>query len=377
MPLSLPADPPSARSLTGIVPESIAALSGRSTWFAPARSAVVVVVDGLGRSNLSSRAGHARFLTSRLGKRDSVRTVFPSTTATALTGLLTGRAAGEHGIVGYRVRVPGSDAAPNQLKGWETDGLDPLVWQRSRPLLEQEAAAGRPCFVVSKAMYAGTGFTRAIQRGASYVSAATIEERLARAAELASAHDGALVYVYAPELDTIGHAHGWESDRWIAGLEHVDAALSEFDRALSRDVGAVMTADHGMVDVPAHRHVLLSAGDGLVDGVRVIGGEPRMLHLYADDGAAGDVLERWREAESHRSWVMSRDQAVGSGLFGPSVDAEVLPRIGDVLVAARSGIAYYDDRLSDKKAQRMIGQHGSLTDHERVVPLLRLGAFAS
>lgn len=377
MPLSLPADPPSARSLTGIVPESIAALSGRSSWFAPARSAVVVVVDGLGRSNLSARAGHARFLMSRLGKRDSVRTVFPSTTATALTGLLTGRAAGEHGIVGYRVRVPGSDTAPNQLKGWETDGLDPLVWQRSRPLLEQEAAAGRPCFVVSKAMYAGTGFTRAIQRGASYVSAATIEERLARAAELASAHDGALVYVYAPELDTIGHAHGWESDRWIAGLEHVDAALSEFDRALSRDVGAVMTADHGMVDVPAHRHVLLSAGDGLVEGVRVIGGEPRMLHLYADDGAAADVLQRWREAESHRSWVMSRDEAVGGGLFGPSVDSEVLPRIGDVLVAARSGIAYYDDRLSDKKAQRMIGQHGSLTDHERVVPLLRLGAFAS
>ena len=47
-----------------------------------------------------------------------------------------------------------------------------------------------------------------------------------------------------------------------------------------------------------------------------------------------------------------------------------------MLVAARSGIAYYDDRLADKKPQRMIGQHGSLTDQERIVPLARLGAFS-
>jgi hypothetical protein len=54
---------------------------------------------------------------------------------------------------------------------------------------------------------------------------------------------------------------------------------------------------------------------------------------------------------------------------------DVRPRIGDVLVAARA-VAYYDDRLADKKPQRMIGQHGSLTDQERIVPLIRLGAFA-
>jgi hypothetical protein len=370
-------DPPSARSLTDVVPESIAALSGRSTWLPRARSAIVVVLDGLGRANLSGRAGHARFLSSRLTRRDSARTVFPSTTATALTGLLTGRPAGEHGIVGYSVRVPGGARAVNQLKGWETDGLDPLTWQRCAPLLETEAAAGRPCFVVSKAMYAGTGFTQAIQRGARFVSAASVAERLACAAELAHANDGALVYVYAPELDSTGHAHGWESDRWLAVLEQVDAALADFDSAMPREVGALVTADHGMVDVPSHRHVLLQPGDRLLDGVAVIGGEPRMLHLYAEDGDAQGVLDRWRETESHRSWVFSREEAVVAGLFGAEVAPDVAPRIGDVLVAARSAIAYYDDRVADKMSQRMVGQHGSLTDQERIVPLARLGAFAS
>ena len=87
------------------------------------------------------------------------------------------------------------------------------------------------------------------------------------------------------------------------------------------------------------------------------------------------MLERWRAAESGRSWVFARDEAVAAGLFG-DVDADVLPRIGDVLVAARGRVAYYDDRLTDKASQRMVGQHGSLTSAERIVPLIRLGAYA-
>ena len=183
------------------------------------------------------------------------------------------------------------------------------------------------------------------------------------------------MYLYAPELDGIAHQRGWESDEWANALETVDAAARSLAGALPADAGALVTADHGMVDVPRHRQLLLSEGDDLVDGVAVIGGEPRMLHLYAEPGRADAVLAAWRASESSRSWVISRDEAIESRLFGP-VSPEVRERIGDVLVAARSGVAYYDDRLTDKAPQRMVGQHGSLTDEERTVPLIRLGAFA-
>ncbi|SFS05110.1 Type I phosphodiesterase / nucleotide pyrophosphatase [Microbacterium sp. cf046] len=374
MSLSLPADPPRARSLTGVVPQMMAALEGTATWFAPATSAIVFVVDGLGAHNLSARSGHARFLSSAGSKKDVARTVFPSTTASALTSLLTGVPPGEHGIVGYRALVPEMDDVVNQLRGWDTDGLDP-GWQRAVPFTERFAAEGRPCFVVSKSEYAGTGFTHATMRGAQFVPSNDVAERVAIAADLAASHPGAFVYVYAPDLDAIGHKRGWNSDEWLAALEHVDGAARKLSDALAPGVGAVVTADHGMVDVPRHRHVLLDHGDDLVAGVRHIGGEPRMLHLYAEPGAADGVLARWRDAESARSWVFSREEATAAGLFG-NIDPEVSPRIGDVLVAARSGIAYYDDRLEDKGAQRMVGQHGSLTNEERTVPLLRLGAFA-
>ncbi|MFD0791470.1 alkaline phosphatase family protein [Microbacterium insulae] len=371
MSLSLPADPARARSLTGVVAQMSAALDGRSEWFAPATSAVVMLVDGLGAHNLSARAGHARFLSQAGSRKDVARTVFPSTTAAALTSLLTGTPPGRHGIVGYRARVPGTDDVINQLRGWDTDGL-PLSWQRSTPIA---TSSGRPFFTVTKREYAGTGFTAATQAGAEFHGVDDLVERVSTAADLATRVPGSLVYLYAPELDGIGHRHGWESDEWLVGLERMDAAARALADGLGPRVGAVVTADHGMVDIPRHRHVLLEDGDPLLDGVRVIGGEPRMLHLYAEPGAADAVLERWREAEASRSWVLSRDELIRSGLLGET-DPEVAPRIGDVVVAARAGIVYYDDRVHDKGPQKMVGQHGSLTPEERVVPLLRLGAFA-
>ncbi len=369
MSLSLPADPPRARSLTGVVPQMMAALDGRSDWFAPASSAVVFVVDGLGAHNLSARAGHARFLSQARSKKDVAQTVFPSTTASALTSLLTGTMPGAHGIVGYRALIPDADEVVNQLRGWDTDGL-PLEWQRATPL-----TSSRPSFAVSKSEYAGTGFTAATLGGAEFHAADDLPERVALAADLAAQHPGSFVYLYAPDLDAIGHKRGWQSDEWVAALERMDAAARTLDSSLARGTGVIVVADHGMVDVPRHRHVLLTAGDGLVDGVRHIGGEPRMLHLYAESGAQDEVLGAWRAAESSRSWVLSRSEAIDAGLFGPVSD-DVRDRIGDVMVAARAGIAYYDDRLADKGAQKMVGQHGSLTNEERVVPLIRLGAFA-
>ncbi len=372
---SLPADPAAARSLTGVVTHMLASLAGADEWLPPAQSAIIFVVDGLGRSNLAARSGHARFLAGVMSKKDVAHTVFPSTTAAALTSLLTGVEPGTHGIVGYRLRIPGTDEAPNQLKGWESHGLDPLTWQRAEPLFARESRTGRPCFVVTKSEYANTGFTDPTLRGATFIGADDLDERVERAAEAAARHPGALVYLYAPELDSLGHRHGWESDEWSAGLERVDAAARRLSELVSPQTGVVVTADHGMVDVPRHRHLLLRDGDGLTDGVRVIGGEPRMLHLYAEAGEAAAVHAAWLAGESSRSWVLTRDEAVQAGLFGPT-DPEVLPRIGDVLVAARAAIAYYDDRLRDKGPQRMVGQHGSITAEERIVPLIRLGAFA-
>jgi hypothetical protein len=375
----LPAPTDSARQLTEVLPSTIASLTGGSgaLGLGQARSAVVVLVDGLGAANLAARRGHARTLAGAFGKRDVIRTVFPSTTAAAITSFATGTPPGQHGLVGYRTLVPGTDTLQNQLNGWDHGGLA-AGWQRSAPLFESAREAGLSPIMVGAPRYADSGFTRAVLTGTDYRPAATIEERFAIAHDAVTGIDGALVYLYIPELDQVSHAHGWESGRWTDGLEQVDAAVAAFTKRMPRGAGLLVTADHGVLDVPEHRHVHIDANPALVDGVRHVAGEPRCLALYFEPGL-GDaeraaLTDRWRAAEGSRAWVLTRDEAIDAGLFG-EVDDEVRPRIADLLVAARAGVAYYDRREPDRKAERMIGQHGSMTDEEARVPLLGFGAF--
>lgn len=395
----LPAEPARAPRLTEVLPLLIQSVAGAEALAAlrragaamPARrlrsasAAVVVLVDGLGSALIDAHRGHARFLAAAKGAKDVAVSTFPTTTATALTSLFTARGPAAHGIMGYRVRDPERGVVTNQLSGWEHDGLDPLRWPGVAPLWQTPGLGIRPV-VVSKPEYANSGFTAATLRGAEICSAASIEDRLARAAHEASVA-GTLCYAYVPELDAAGHRHGVNSDAWVGTLERIDAALRGFAAALPAHVGAIVTADHGMLDVPQRQHVLFDGA--LVDGVAAVAGEPRMLHLYAEAGAAPQLAAAWREAESSRAWVLERDEAFALGLFddrGPVAgEAAAAPtpaprhireRVGDVLVAARSAVAYYDARESDDGARHLIGQHGSLTSAERLVPFVPLGAFA-
>lgn len=375
----LPAAFSTRSSLAAVLPSSLAALSGQANELElpPVLQAVVIVVDGLGASALRARGGHARTLAPLLGKSTTIDAGFPTTTAAALATLATGTPPGVHGLVGYRVRDEVNDRVVNQLSGWDAD-LDPLTWQRSQTVFERARLDDVRSFAIAMPKYADSGFTRAILRGAEYVSARTMADRFDAVGRILDDPSPSLTYLYVAELDQIAHSRGWESPQWTEALEQLDALVAGFSRRLGPAQGALLTADHGVVDVPSSGHVLFDTAPELVDGVRAIGGEPRCLHLYLEhpgDAAASDLAERWRAVEGERAWIATRSEAVDAGWFGPTVDAEILPRIGDVLVAARKRVAYYDSRDPMESGRNMIGQHGSLTPEETRVPLLRFGAF--
>lgn len=69
------------------------------------------------------------------------------------------------------------------------------------------------------------------------------------------------------------------------------------------------------------------------------------------------------------AWIVSRDEAIEAGWFGPRVADAVRPRIGDVVAAARDSNVLV--RLAAEPAESaLLGHHGSLTDAEQLVPLL-------
>src|SRR5262249_34369113 len=255
---------------------------------------------------------------------------FPAMTATSLGSLGTGRPPGQHGMLGYQVAVPGAGRLLNTLR-WDRR-VDPVVWQPGSTIFERAAASGISAFRVAHSSLGQTGLSVATMRGAVVLGADTFGALVGEAAAAIRHSNRVLVMVYHGELDATGHVFGCSSDAWRYHLGQVDKLAEQLAGALPSGTVLHVTADHGMVDVPPQDRIDADTVPALRAGVALLGGDPRARHVYAEPGAAGDVLAAWREILGARAWVASRDEAIADGWFGP-VDPLLAPRIGDVVAA--------------------------------------------
>jgi hypothetical protein len=360
--------PAVARSLGVAEPEGA---SGVGLDLPPARRAVVVLIDGMGYDLLRQRSGHAPFLRGLLPAAYRLTAGFPTTTATSMGTFGTGLPPGAHGMVGYEVLVPGEDRLLNELS-WD-NGPDPRLWQPSQTVFERVVIGGVAVVRIGPGFFDGSGLTTAALRGGNFTAARTLDARVDSALEAVRANKRALVYLYWGELDKVGHVHGCQSWEWGDELELIDRGLARLVAGVPSDTSVYVTADHGMIDAPHALRIDLAHDAELAANVRHVGGEPRSLQLYCEAGAAEDVLATWRERVDARAWVLSRDQAVGQGLFG-AVSERVRPRIGDVIVAMRDNFAIVDSRTARPALLALLGLHGSLTPAEMAIPLLTVPA---
>lgn len=346
-----------------------------------AQRIVVVLVDGLGKAQLKQKAGHAPFLRGVMAADSggehprTLHAAFPSTTATSLASLGTGVVPGLHGMLGYDVLDPGQDKVVNLLGNWDP-GVDPLRWQPFPTVFEQ-LDGHLPTATISLPKFERSPMTLAALRGSTFLGATSPQARVELAAETLAAHPAMLVYLYWSELDKAGHGHGADSAQWEHQLEELDAGMKRLAATVPADTLILLTADHGMVDVPRSARIDYSQYPELVDGVRHTAGEPRMVHLYLEPDAGPEVRDAlvaaWLDRFGTRAWVLTREESVEAGWFG-DVRPEAAGRIGDVLIVARETIAFYDLRRVRPQAIEVVGQHGSITRAEREVPLLRIPA---
>ena len=342
------------------VPDSVNALGlPESTRY------VVLLLDGLGANLLAKHADAAPYLTSLMPGR-ALTSGVPSTTAVSLTSLGTGLPPGAHGVVGYSSIVPESGRLLNAL-AWDSS-VDPRRWQPYPTLFDRAAAAGVATRNVSKTRFDKSGLTAAAFRGSAHRGADTPDERIDAARFAIREGQSALVYVYDSQIDFIGHGYGCESQQWLDELRAADAFAQRVRAALPPGAVMVVTADHGMVDIVPDHRVDIDAEPALSAGLRLVAGESRFRHLYAMDGAVPDVLAAYRARLGADALVLTREEAIGRGWFGP-VEDRVLPRIGDVVVASLGPVAVVASARFSQEAA-LIGLHGSLTADEMAIPLL-------
>ena len=319
---------------------------------------VVLLVDGMGWNQLRARPHVAPTLASLAGS--TITSVAPTTTATALTSLSTGTCPGEHGVVGYRMDMGAS--VMNTLR-WGDERGDlrrvhaPAEVQPCQPFM------GVRVPVVSKAELEDTGFTEAHLRGSRPVGWRVASSIPVIVAELL-AQGEPLVYAYYDGLDKVAHERGL-GPYYDAELRACDNLVADLMGALPVGTALYVTADHGQVQVGSNT---IKPPADFMGMVRRQSGEGRFRWLHAREGAEAELLAAATHLYANVAWVVSRDQIVDEGWFGPVMRPPALRRLGDVALVPFADISFDDPTEGGHFVLQC--RHGSMTAAEVEVPLL-------
>lgn len=336
-----------------------------------ARQVVLLVLDGVGWEILQSRRDRAPTLAT--GQGGPITSVVPSTTATALTSISTGKTPAEHGIVGYRMRI--SRGAAGDGAGGDGPGevFNVLRWRsesgdlrKNLPAREVQpfeafAATGPPA--VTKGEFAATGFTAA-HLGGTRIVGWHVPSSLVVHVKGLLAHGESFVYAYYDGIDKVAHQFGL-GDFFDQELRTVDRLVSDLVEVLPPEAALVVTSDHGQVEVGGATRL---PGAEILEAVEMLSGEGRFRWLHARKGARSDVVEAAESLYGHEAWIRTREQIEDEGWFGGSLRPEIARRLGDVAIVARGPVAFLDP--ADTGETRLMARHGSLTAAEMFVPLL-------
>jgi len=204
------------------------------------RRLVIVLADGLRPDAVSptlmpslDALGHAYTLARR------AQTVRPSATVAALASLATGVCPATHRLI-----EPGLGFLPRLGR------IRPVAWELARAGVPADivtAALGPAALPVAWALASTAGVRRLVAKGSR------ARETAAAAQRLLSQPEERLLFVYLPDCDRAGHAHGWMSAPYLEAAAEVDAAIGQLSQ-WTDDAVFIVTADHGGGGVTVNEH---------------------------------------------------------------------------------------------------------------------------
>ncbi|MCB1917454.1 MAG: alkaline phosphatase family protein [Rhodocyclaceae bacterium] len=339
---------------------------------------VLALFDGLGDHYLGGPGASSAM---RMARRSALTSVFPSTTASAVTTMMTGLSPATHGLNGWVCR--GHDGVglfePLPMIYHETCKplRHPVRRRRLFPYRSLYQGLGCTAFVISPAWLIDSDFSRHHSRGAAvagYSALDEVPELLAFALERLGPRG--LVYLYFPQFDATAHDFGMAS----AQLQQIFGELDDCFAALAAcceagDATLLATADHGLIDAPEAEMICLGAEPAIASMLAMpLWGERRAAFCALRPGMEAAFREAIEARWPGRIDVLSGAQVIDAGLLGPGRPHRDLDvRVGDLLLLPRGGGTVVD-AAAPQEVHRLVAVHGGLSAQEMSVPLLVSGA---
>jgi len=346
---------------------------------------ILLILDGLGyRKLLDLSADGGVIALKELGERGAfipITSVFPATTAAALTAYSTGLPPAAHGIIGYRLYLRETGAITNMIRlslvGTGNDGtaiaagLDPDKLLRGPTLYERLSSRSVATHTLLPHQIAKSGLSKLLYRGSTSIHpTVSFPDMLVTARRiLARAEGPTFLTLYWPSLDGVAHVRGPGSDAYLAEALSIDSAIRRELVGRVKRTLIIVSSDHGFVPMERSDYLPLSSLPGL-DGAVLLPpvGEPRASYLYLRNGSRDRLSREAPLLLEGGLLALTADQVIEGGLLGRGrIHPELKNRLGDLIIVS-TGKAGLHHPYPDARFLR--GMHGGLTAEEMIVPLI-------
>jgi hypothetical protein len=372
-------------SIVNLMASLQAGLSGERNAYAPLhllspdqigqhRQVILWVIDGLGYDYLRAHPEAIHLNAALHGKMTSV---YPPTTASAISTFLTGDAPQQHGVTGWFVYFRELGSVVSVLPGRTRYGvpcygagvIDCAELLAHRSFSDR---IGVESYHLSPSSIVDSDFNLAHLGAAENLGYRSLQELCNKTLEITRQAGRRYLYLYWPELDTIGHQEGIWSERAKRHLLELDRAFHALCEGLQgSDTLLLVCADHGQIDTLAKQRLQVADYPDLEQSLLLpLCGEPRSAYCYLRAGRESQFEEAVSRYFPDLANIYTSAALIEENWFGLGVPhPQLAERIGDRVLLLRQQ-ASIQDLVAQEKNFPIIGVHGGLSREELQVPLI-------
>lgn len=333
---------------------------------------VFVIVDGLGAS-LLDRLNPSGFL--KRSFRRELRTIYPSTTAAALTTLSTGQWPSVHGINGFFMYFPSVRRiiSPLLFREYQTEMTGESLGLDIRDLIPTEPLFGtyfRDTTSLIPKKLVNQAYARWSRRGTELIGYRNLSQALRRTRRVVKhAPAATFTYIYFPEVDTVSHRLGPAHEGVTAAIGRIDAFLGRLRDSLPPTTSIVVTADHGQVTI-GHKITVDETWPLMTHLIAPPTGESMNPVFFVRDGHEAAFRRRFiDEGLAEHFSLFAPDQVEEMQLLGPEPLApNARENLGSFVAVAEHPVQL-EYLPKGSESRNHVGAHGGLRPDEMRIPL--------
>lgn len=339
------------------------------------KNVVLIVIDGLGYEYLK-KYGKNGFLHKNL--KGKITSVFPATTASAITSFRTGVAPQQHGLSGWFMYLQeiGTVAAVLPFTARAGDfSLDKKI--KYGDIYNQKSffeGLGTTSFLLSHKDYYNSAYSILTSRGAKKLAFSNLNNFFKQIENtMRKGRRRKFMLAYWDKLDSIYHRKGTDSEKSLKHFLWLDKKIATLAKSLKdSNTAIIVTADHGVINTKEDNKIIkLENHPKLTETLALpLSGEPRVVYCYVKPHKVRQFESYVKTKFKSVCKLYESEDLIRKNYFGLYKPNEKLKnRVGDYTLIMKNNFIMKDLVLGEDRTI-FIGNHGGVSKEEMFVPLI-------